>query len=92
MTINKKMLKKILENDLTGMEESIKKWKKDFDDLEREIEINGDEWKINDDYINEGRYEELLHHRDYIKELINLITDDKKISITSNKKRQGVTQ
>jgi hypothetical protein len=92
MTINEKMLKKILENDLTVMEESIKEWKKYFDDLEGEIEINGDEWKINDDYINEGRYEEFLHHRDYIKKLINLITDDKKISITSNKKRQGVTQ
>jgi hypothetical protein len=91
MTINEKMLKKILENDLTVVEESIKEWKKDFDDLERQFE-GEDDWKNNDDYINEGRYEELLHHRDYIKKLINLITDDKKISITSNKKRQGVTQ
>jgi hypothetical protein len=79
MTINEKMLKKILENDLTNIEESIKKWDEDFDDLEREIEINGDEWKNNDDYNNEGRYQEILFHRDYIKKLINLITEDKRL-------------
>jgi len=80
MTINEKMLKKILDNDLTVVEESIKEWKKDFDDLERQFEgEDEDDWKNNDDYINEGRYEELLHHRDYIKKLINLITEDKRL-------------
>ena len=77
MTINEKMLKKILENDLTDFEESIKQSDKEWDDLERQFE-GEDGWKTNEDY-KKGYHIVRLLHRDYIKKLINLITEDKRL-------------
>ena len=79
MTKDIKMLKKILEYDLIEFEKQIKVSDKEFDDLESQFEED-DDWKTPEDYWNEGFHMGRINRKEYIKNLLNLISDDKEMN------------
>tara|TARA_B100000287_G_C20624438_1_gene777196 strand:- start:390 stop:629 length:240 start_codon:yes stop_codon:yes gene_type:complete len=79
MSVVNKLMLEVVKDDLQKQETRIKQWEEDMEYYRKENEgVEDDDWMTSDDYENKGHLYGIYETRNYMKKLIELLTEGDK--------------